>query len=274
MDITSVRKIVSGIRTHLFKRSNSYSVGMLKSHFRGTGLQFKEHQVYGFGDDTRFIDWKLYAKTANPYIKTFTEERNVEIVIVLDTRINMLSGYKGISKLKAAIEICCLFYLLAKESNDFVSTIIVADDVYNMQKKSGEEGITILINKLRKLNILDDLGNINMNREASTKIQDDIVFKKLMDQVRKKRELVVLSDFNDFLSKEKLKRLATQSNTHLIRVIGPIDELTNLPYVFSAKQGLVRQASNNEIEKELEGIKHISLNVKDRYLENFVKEMI
>jgi len=249
-------------------------VGVLKSHFRGTGLQFKEHQVYGFGDDVRFIDWKLYAKTANPYIKTFTEERNVEIVVVLDTRVNMLSGYKGVSKLKAAIEICCLFYLLAKESNDYVSTIIVADDIYNMEKKSGEEGITVLINKLRKLKIIDELGNINLNRNFSDSEQDASVFKKLMDQVRRKRELVVLSDFNTFLSKEMLKRLATHSNTHLIRIISPIDELSKLPYTFSAKAGLVKQASNNEIKKVLEGIKHISLNVKDRYLENFVKEMI
>lgn len=274
MDITSVRKIVSGIRTHLFKRSNSYSVGVLKSHFRGTGLQFKEHQVYGFGDDVRFIDWKLYAKTANPYIKTFTEERNVEIVVVLDTRVNMLSGYKGVSKLKAAIEICCLFYLLAKESNDYVSTIVVADDVYNVEKKSGEEGITLLVNKLTKLNIIDDKGNVNLIREQSDADYDMNVFKKLMDQVRKKRELVILSDFNGFLSKNMLKRLATHANTHLIRIISPIDELSKLPYSFSSNKGLVRQASHNEIKKELEGIKHISLNVRERYLENFVKEMI
>jgi hypothetical protein len=164
--------------------------------------------------------------------------------------------------------------LLAKESNDSVSTIIVADDIYNIQKKSGEEGITILINKLRNLKILNESGGINFEREESSIKQDQLIFKKLMDQVRKKRELVILSDFNDFLSKQMLKRLATQSNTHLIRVIGPLDELTKLPYVFSTKQGLVRQASSSEITKELEGIKHISLNVKDRYLENFVKEMI
>ena len=45
---------------------------------------FKEHQIYSHGDDVRFIDWKLLAKSQTPYIKTFEEERNVEISIILD----------------------------------------------------------------------------------------------------------------------------------------------------------------------------------------------
>ena len=77
MKINEVRKIVGRLRVNLFKRANSFSIGMLKTQFRGTGLQFKEHQVYSFGDDVRFIDWKILAKTNHPYIKTFEEERNI-----------------------------------------------------------------------------------------------------------------------------------------------------------------------------------------------------
>lgn len=88
---------------------------MLKTNIKGTGLQFKEHQVYNFGDDIRFIDWKILAKTSHPYVKTFNEERNVEIVVVIDASTTMMTGYNGVSKLQAAIEICCLLYLLAKK---------------------------------------------------------------------------------------------------------------------------------------------------------------
>jgi uncharacterized protein (DUF58 family) len=77
VNIAEVRRVVGRIQASLFKNSNSTSVGVLKSQFRGTGLQFREHQVYEPGDDVRFIDWKILAKMNTPYIKTFEEERNV-----------------------------------------------------------------------------------------------------------------------------------------------------------------------------------------------------
>ena len=63
MDLKKVNTVVSKLQASIFKNSNSFSIGMLKSHFRGTGLQFKEHQVYNYGDDVRFIDWSILAKT-------------------------------------------------------------------------------------------------------------------------------------------------------------------------------------------------------------------
>ena len=50
MNIKEIRRIVSQIRERLFKKSNFYSVGALKSHFKGMGLQFKEHRLYEPGD--------------------------------------------------------------------------------------------------------------------------------------------------------------------------------------------------------------------------------
>ena len=145
MDIEAVKRTVLRIKTQLFKNSNTYSIGMLKSHFRGSGLQFKEHQIYCAGDDVRFIDWKIVAKTGVPYIKTFDEERNVEIVVMIDASSTMLSGFNGVSKLQASIEICCLLYLLAKETGDFVHAIIVSDGIINIRKLAGYEGVVNLI---------------------------------------------------------------------------------------------------------------------------------
>ena len=82
MNISEVRKVVGRLKASLFKRANSHSIGMLKTNVRGTGLQFKEHQVYTHGDDVRFIDWKILAKTSHPYVKTFVEERNLETKLI------------------------------------------------------------------------------------------------------------------------------------------------------------------------------------------------
>ena len=93
MNLKEIEKVVGNIQEHLFRNSNSFSIGMLRSHFKGAGLQFKEHQVYAPGDDVRFIDWKLSAKTNTTFVKTFEEERNVEIHIFLDIYIQEKRNY-------------------------------------------------------------------------------------------------------------------------------------------------------------------------------------
>ena len=117
---------------------------MLKSHFRGAGLQFKEHQVYNPGDDVRFIDWKLSAKTNTTFIKTFEEERNIEIYSILDLSESLLTGYKNVSKLQAAIEITCLLYLLAEKTKDNIIPVIFTDKAQILPVSSGRAGITLI----------------------------------------------------------------------------------------------------------------------------------
>src|SRR5690606_12962703 len=124
MNLKEIERIVGTIQSHIFKNSNAYSAGMLKSHFRGSGLQFREHQIYVPGDDVRFIDWKLTARSQNIYIKTFEEERNVEMAVVVDLSHSLLYGYKDTSKLQAIVEIVALLYILAGETNDLVRVII------------------------------------------------------------------------------------------------------------------------------------------------------
>ena len=148
MNLKEIERVVGMIQSHIFKNSNAYSTGMLKSHFRGSGLQFREHQVYVPGDDVRFIDWKVSARSTNTYIKTFEEERNVEIVLFLDLSQTLLYGYNQISKLQALIEIIGLLYLLAGQTQDVVRVIIWSNKTLNLPPKKGKEGLTLFISFL------------------------------------------------------------------------------------------------------------------------------
>ena len=76
MNLKEIERVVSILHASIFKRANSHTTGMIKSHFRGSGLQFREHQIYVPGDDVRFIDWKLSAKSSNIYLKTFEEDHD------------------------------------------------------------------------------------------------------------------------------------------------------------------------------------------------------
>ena len=280
MNITEVRKVVGKIRANLFKNANSHSVGMLKTNFRGTGLQFKEHQVYNFGDDIRFIDWKILAKTGHPYVKTFNEERNVEIVVVIDASATMLAGFNGVSKLQAAIEICCLLYLLAKDSNDFVHTLIITDEIIHIPKKSGESGISHLISTLEDKKILNEHGFVNIERDVGDGETSNQKYITIMKHLNRKREVVLLSDFNDFIDSTVLKKVLFRSNVHCFQLLSPLDEAKVLPYSLfaSAKKSAKgsigkydltgRKNLRNEFGKKIKQIR-----IQEKYLENFVKEM-
>jgi uncharacterized protein (DUF58 family) len=288
MNITEVRKVVGKIKANLFKKANSRSVGMLKTNFKGTGLQFKEHQVYTFGDDVRFIDWKILAKTSHPYVKTFNEERNVEIVVVLDASSTMLTGFNGVSKLQASIEICCLLYLLAKESNDFVHAVIVADEIIHVPKKSGEAGISHFISILEDKNILTEHGVVNIERKMVDDVDKQQKYLSIMKHLNSKREIVLLSDFNDFIDSSVLKKILYRSNVHCFQMISPLDEAKSLPFSLFASSGkssgkLPGKFSGGSLGKydlsgkrdlELEfGKKLKKIRIKEKYLENFIKEM-
>jgi uncharacterized protein (DUF58 family) len=280
MNITEVRKVVGKIKSNLFKNANSHSIGMLKTNFKGTGLQFKEHQVYTFGDDVRFIDWKILAKTSNPYVKTFNEERNVEIVVVIDASTTMLMGYNGVSKLQAAIEICCLLYLLSKDTNDFVHVLIVSDEIVHVPKKSGEAGITHLISTLEDKKILNPDGLVNLNREMGEDVDKMQKYMQIMKHLNRKREIVLLSDFNDFIETTVLKKILFRSNVHCFQLLSPLDEAKSLPYSLFAsshksKSGGLGQydlTGKKDLSSEF-GKKFKRLRVQEKYLENFIKEL-
>jgi uncharacterized protein (DUF58 family) len=280
MNINEVRKVVGKLHANLFRKANSHSIGMLKTNIRGTGLQFKEHQVYSFGDDIRFIDWKILAKTGNPYIKTFNEERNVEIVVVIDASTSMLTGYNGVSKLQAAIEICCLLYLLAKETNDFIHALIVTDEVINVPKLSGDHGITHLISILEEKKILTMAGKINIERTAQNNVDSKKKYLSIMKHLSRKREIILLSDFNEFIEADVLRKLLSRSNVHCFHLVSPLDEADEMPFTlhafsankFSADLGKYSFSGNKDLKSEF-GKKFKKIKIQDKYLENFIKGM-
>jgi uncharacterized protein (DUF58 family) len=280
MNITEVRKVVGKLRANLFRKANSHSIGVLKTNIRGTGLQFKEHQVYNFGDDIRFIDWKILAKTSHPYVKTFNEERNVEIVVVIDASSTMMTGFNGVSKLQASIEICCLLYLLAKETNDFVHALVVTDEIINIPKLSGDQGITHLISTLEDKNIITTKGKVNYERTFEDNVDKKKKYISIMKHLSRKREIILLSDFNDFVDADVLKKLLARSNVHCFQILSPLDEAKSLPYSLHASSGPKASATLGKYDfagkKDLNngfGKKFKKLRVQEKYLENFVKEM-
>jgi uncharacterized protein (DUF58 family) len=102
--------------------------GEVRSVFRGTGMEFTDVRPYAEGDDIRHLDWNLLARTGHPYIKLYTETRELTVLLVVDR-----SASTGIGdpepKSARAIEVGALLALVALQQQDRVGLLAFADVV-------------------------------------------------------------------------------------------------------------------------------------------------
>lgn len=110
-----------GLVTSLF-------AGEYRSLFRGQGMEFAEVRAYEHGDDFRAIDWNVSARLASPYVKTFTEERELTVMLVVDQSGSTRFG-DPVTKAALSVEVGAVLALAAAAQNDRVGAILFADEV-------------------------------------------------------------------------------------------------------------------------------------------------
>jgi uncharacterized protein (DUF58 family) len=280
MNLKEIERVVGMIQSHIFKNSNAYATGMLKSHFRGSGLQFREHQIYVPGDDVRFIDWKLSARSTNTYIKTFEEERNVEIVVFLDLSQTLFYGYNEVSKLQALIEIIALLYLLAGETHDAIRVIIWSDKAINLPPKKGKEGLTIFISSLEKLGVIDQNGKVIIQTGKMAQTLPELnKIAQIKSFLARRKEVIYLGDLSLMNDKELWNQLLDKKHMHCFRVYSPIDKNKDLPFLFKTKnpvtgKTLVTDLKNSNEQAMFIKERYKEIGVHERYLEKFVRELV
>lgn len=272
MNIKEVERLVGKVQTSLFKKSNAYSIGLLKSSFRGSGLQFKEHQVYNPGDDVRFIDWKLSAKSQKAYIKTFEEERNVEIVILMDYSTEMLLGYNEVSKGQAAFEMIYLMYLLTAQTSDRVTLNLFYDQLYKLPPLSGRSGIAQMIDLLVKCQILSEEGVINRYDVNEWKRDEALQIKTLKQLLAKRKEVIYITSKQNF--SDEFSVFLKHKNFHIFSVLSPLDYANKQPFTlwgrensnsgFSFKRNL--HSDDLVLDKKIKMI-----DVSKSYLDQFIR---
>lgn len=281
MNLKEIERVVGMIQTHIFKNSNAYAMGMLKSHFRGSGLQFREHQVYVPGDDVRFIDWKLSARSTNVYIKTFEEERNVEIVVFLDLSQTLFYGYQEVSKLQALIEIVALLYLLAGQTHDAIRTIIWTDKAINLPPKKGKEGLTLFISMLEKLGVINEDAKVILDKKPrfSKSLEELTKIAQMKAFLARRKEVIYLGDLSLMQDKTLWEKLLNKKNMHCFRIFSPIDKNVDMPFLFKTKNPQTGKMMVTDLKgKEADALfvkeRFKEIGVHERYLEKFVRVLV
>jgi len=103
--------------------------GDYHSVFKGRGMNFEDVREYQPGDEIRTIDWNVTARLGTAYVKKFTEERELTVILVVDVSASGNFGSTIQSKRELAAEVACLLAFSAIRNNDKVGLILFTDRV-------------------------------------------------------------------------------------------------------------------------------------------------
>ena len=103
--------------------------GQYHSVFKGRGMEFEEVRPYQPGDEIRTIDWNVTARTGEPYVKRYIEERELTVMLLVDVSASESFGSQQRSKGEIAAEIAAQIAFSAIANNDRVGLILFSDRV-------------------------------------------------------------------------------------------------------------------------------------------------
>jgi uncharacterized protein (DUF58 family) len=108
---------------------NEALAGEYHSVFKGRGMEFDEVREYGHGDDVRAIDWNVTSRTGRPFVKRYVEERELTVMLLIDTSASGMFGSSNRLKSEISAEISAIIAFSAIKNNDRVGAMLFTDCV-------------------------------------------------------------------------------------------------------------------------------------------------
>lgn len=123
--------------------------GQYHSVFKGRGMAFSEVRPYQPGDEIRVIDWNVTARMNDPYVKVFTEERELTVMLLVDVSGSEDFGSRKQSKGEIAAEVAAQIAFSAIANNDRVGMILFSDRVEKaIPPKKGRKHVLRLVTEI------------------------------------------------------------------------------------------------------------------------------
>lgn len=186
MDTAELLKKVRKIEIKTRGLSSQVFSGEYHSAFKGRGMAFSEVREYTPGDDVRTIDWNVTARFNSPYVKVFEEERELNVVLLVDVSASGQFGTLKQSKKDLITELCAVVAFSASTNNDKIGVIFFSDKI--------EKYIPPKKGKTHILRIIRELVSIE---PTSTKTDISQALRYLTNVIKKKSIVFVVSDFID-----------------------------------------------------------------------------
>ena len=204
-----VLKQVKGIELRTRSLVDTLFSGEYRSVFRGQGIEFAEVRAYQQGDDFRAIDWNVSARFGHPFVKSYAEERELTLLLVVDQSGSLHFG-QPLSKASLAVEVAAVLALAAARHQDRVGALLFSDRVEHVVRPAK--------GRPHALRVIRDLVAFRP-RGRGTNLAEALRYGAKL--LRHRAIVVVLSDFRADAWEEPLARLAGDHDVVAITIDDP-----------------------------------------------------
>ncbi len=200
MKLTDLTRRITYIEVIVRKKVDEAFSGAYSSVFKGRGIEFAEVREYVVGDDVRAIDWNVTARYGRPFTKKFVEERQLNLILVVDVSPSMSVGFRFPTKRDLVAEVCAGLGFSSLRNNDRLSLFTFSDGIEKViQPRRGRRHV---------LRILREVLTNEGERGGSL----SGVLRYLLEVVKKKAVIFLISDF--FFSEDFEKPLRILAKRH------------------------------------------------------------
>lgn len=245
------------------KNVASQQAGQHISSFRGRGMDFSEVRNYQAGDDIRQMEWRVTARTGQPHIKLYHEEKERPIFIVADYNPSMFFGTRTAYKSVTVSRFGAMLGFAASQHDDKVGGIVYSGDKFkDIRPRARKQGVLPLVKQLSQFSM----------QPASQSCALDKVLLQLRQVVKPGALVFILSDFEDLGSSFEayLKRLCLRADVVCYLVSDPLERQAPKPGYYSVTDGyknMVLDTNSQEVCQQYNQL----YSQKKQYLQSVVK---
>jgi uncharacterized protein (DUF58 family) len=205
-----ILKKVKRIEISTKKLMDEFMSGGYKSHFKGQGVQFSEHRIYTPGDDIRYIDWKVSARSKEPLLKRYEEERELNVFIIADFSASQEFGSSSNTKRELVTQIGSMIAYAANLSGDKTGVLFVTNKVKKtIPPKKGKNHVLRIIHDFIKFE----------TEPGGTDLKG--AFEEARQVLKHSGIVFVISDFNADGYEKNLRQLAKKNDVVAIKIEDP-----------------------------------------------------
>jgi len=189
-------------------------IGDVRSIFRGYGMDYEESRQYQAGDDPRYMNWQLSARTGQHYMKVFREERQPGIFILVDRRHTMRFGTKQRLKITQAARAAAITAFTAQEKNFSIGGVIIDEDLEWFKENQNKQAVFDFIHRAAR----PALPAFDQDKIKEPDIED--VLRLLNEILTTGSKVYLISDFHDLNKKSQsiLLQLSSLHEVHAIQI--------------------------------------------------------
>ena len=204
---------VRGLQIVSTKLVEGILAGNYRSVFKGQGIEFDEVREYVEPDDARLIDWNVSSRFGGAFTKTFREEREITLFLVVDVSPSVFMGGSDESRRRTATLLLSLLSFAAIQNSDRVGAVFFTDRI--------EKWISPRKGKRHALRLIGDMCHFRPRGRGS----DLALALRASGEALKRRGIVfVLSDFKTSGYQRELLILARKHDLIAVRLFSPVDE--------------------------------------------------